>query len=111
MDGPITEAEKLREERDAALERVAELEGPDQSPLGRIRDLDMHFGARDLDPDETYCYRWDGGYETLISSGHGGNGGFYYAGQFHPGDGRCVGDPCRFCGGVAPYWESDMGIA
>lgn len=26
MDGPITEAEKLREERDAALERVAELE-------------------------------------------------------------------------------------
>lgn len=26
MDGPITESEKLREERDAALERVAELE-------------------------------------------------------------------------------------
>lgn len=60
--------------------------------LERLRELMLH-GVDEPLPD-SFTYSWNHGYEEL----HEGN--MHYSGTFHPGNGYCEGNPCRYCGHV-----------
>lgn len=62
------------------------------TPLARIRELSIHDGDEDLTQIDSFTYSWHRGHETLRADG------INYSGVFHPGDGCCQGNPCRYCG-------------
>lgn len=62
------------------------------TPLARIRELSIHNGEEDLQALDFFSYSWDNGHEVLRGDR------FEYRGVFHPGDGCCKGNPCRYCG-------------
>ncbi len=69
--------------------------------LERIKELMIgdDYDTADL---KSFVFRWyegpDGSaVESLHIENHHG-GGSHYDGVFHPGDGFCVGNPCKFCG-------------
>lgn len=78
------------------------MSGP--TPLERIRELSYLDGEDDLSALRSFSYEWSGsgdgsGYEVFQS------GNFEYRGVFHPGDGCCRGNPCRYCGMT---WHSPL---
>jgi len=54
--------------------------------LGWLRELALDHDVSSI------SYTWKDGYETLDTDN------YHYAGAYHPGDGYCKGNPCRFCG-------------
>jgi len=74
------------------------------TPLARIRELSIHDGEEALEQLDEFTYSWFRGHEVLRA------GGVEYRGVFHPGDGCCQGNPCRYCG-RAFYEEVDPDAA
>lgn len=76
-------------------------------PQSRSREYEVSISDRLVDilgidpvmlgPDDEFTYSWDGGYERLRARKKG-SGTLEFQGVYHPDDGLCEGNPCRYCG-------------
>lgn len=79
--------------------------------LDRIRELSTYDGEGHVCDFESISYTWSGGldgsgYETFETKLREG-GSCHYSGVYHPDDGYCVGNPCRYCGHTVIDWDDD----